>query len=204
MRNKYKQWAVDYLVEHPEIILMKENLDSIFVGKPVCFEIGAGKGDFAIGMALKNPDKQFVAVEKVKTVAGIAAKKIQDLAVPNVLVYPCDIEELFESLKDESVDTLYLNFSDPWPKKRHAKRRLTYHTFLERYYRILKKGGELIFKSDNDSLYAFTLEEIQESKFKLISNDDNYQLLETDVPTEYELKFRAKGKNINRIVLRKE
>ena len=204
MRNKYKQWAVDYLTEHPEIILTKDNLDTIFGAKPVCFEIGAGKGDFALGMAIKNPDKQFVAVEKVKTVAGIAAKKFQDSNVNNVIVYPCDIEELFESLNNESVDTLYLNFSDPWPKKRHAKRRLTYHTFLDRYYRILKVGGELIFKSDNDSLYEFTLEELPLSKFKLVSSETDYQLLDSDVPTEYEIKFREKGKNINRIVLRKE
>ena len=203
MRTKYKKWAVDYIKDHPEIILHDENISS-YLDKNLNIEIGAGKGDFVIGMALSHVDEFFIAVEKISSVGGIAAKKMNELHLPNALLYPSDVVNLFSLLPDNSINNIYLNFSDPWPKKRHEKRRLTYIKFLNEYYRILKPNGYLIFKSDNDDLYQYSLEEITLSPFKLISKDDDYQLLSDDVETEYEHKFRSLGNKIHRFILRKE
>ena len=108
------------------------------------------------------------------------------------------------NLKDESVNTLFLNFSDPWPKKRHTKRRLTANSYLDSYYRILKKGGKLIFKTDNSDLFAFSVENMEVSEFKVVSIDNNYDGKDPfDVQTEYELSFRDEGTSIHRIILEK-
>ncbi len=204
MRTKYKQWAVDYLVEHKEIVLEKIDLSQEFLKKPLCLEVGSGKGDFILNFSQKHLDKSFIGIERVETVAGMMARKLVEAKSTNVLVFPYDAKIAFEQLGENVVDTIYLNFVDPWPKKKHAKRRLTFHTFLEAYYRVLKPGGSLIFKSDNDGLYEFTLEEIQTSKFILVKNEPNYQFDEVnDAMTEYERKFRDLGQPIHRIVLRK-
>lgn len=205
MRTKYKQWAVDYLDEHPEVVLNKFDVKNpFFSDKKIVFEIGAGKGDFIAAFSKANLDLNFLAIERVKTVAGIMAKKLVDQEVKNVLVFPYNAEVIFDEIKDGFVDSIYLNFSDPWPKKRHEKRRLTFIKFLEEYYRILKKGGKLYFKSDNDGLYEFTQEEIQKTKFKVLSNEEDYKFdASTDAMTEYENKFRTLGQKIHRIVLEK-
>ena len=205
MRTKYRQWAVDYLDEHPEIVLASINFeDDFFTKKPLRMEIGSGKGDFIVNIAKANPEISYLAVEKVKTVAGIMAKKIADEEVLNVKVFANDIGIIFSEIKDNSVDEIYLNFVDPWPKKRHEKRRLTFHKFLEQYYRILKPNGKLIFKSDNDGLFAFSVEEIANSKFKTLLVEEKYDFdPSSDAMTEYETKFRNKGQNIHRIIAQK-
>lgn len=205
MRTKFKQWAVDYLVEHPELVLEKVDFnDEFFTGKKIALEIGSGKGDFIVNIAKKNPDTNYLAIEKVKTVAGMMSKKIVDEQVPNIKVFADDVNILFDGLKNNSIDIIYLNFVDPWPKKKHAKRRLTFITFLKQYYRILKPEGLLIFKSDNDGLFEYSLEEISNTEFKQISVDKDYVFDEkNDVMTEYERKFRNLGKNINRFIYRK-
>lgn len=205
MRTKYKQWAVDYVDDHPEIAFQKIDVNSsFFQEKPVIFEIGSGKGDFIAAISLAHPEFNYLGVEKVKTVAGMMCKKLVEQGNKNVMVFPWSVEFLFESIPDEFVHSIYLNFSDPWPKKKHEKRRLTYVTFLENYYRILKKGGRLYFKSDNDDLYEYTQEELKLTKFKLVSDEENYEFdSETDFITEYENKFRSVGKSIHRIILEK-
>lgn len=205
MRTKYKQWAVDYVDEHPEMCIQKVDLTGkFFTEKDVIFEIGSGKGDFIAAMSLNHPDFNFLAIERVKTVAGMMAKKLVDQGNPNVKVFPWNAELIFDEISEGFVHSIYLNFSDPWPKKRHEKRRLTFITFLEQYYRILRKGGRLYFKSDNDSLFEFTREEIAKTKFKVISVEDDYKFDETtDYITEYENKFRSVGKSIYRIILEK-
>lgn len=205
MRTKYKQWAVDYVDEHPEIAINKVDLRSkFFQEKPVIFEIGAGKGDFIAAISLAHPENNYLAIERVKTVAGMMSKKLVELGNKNVLVFPWNAELIFNEIKEGFVHSIYLNFSDPWPKKRHEKRRLTYISFLEQYYRILAKGGRLYFKSDNDELYEYTKEEIKLTKFKVISDEENYMFdPETDFITEYENKFRSVGKSIHRIILEK-
>lgn len=205
MRTKYKQWAVDYVDEHKEIALDKIDLkDKFFIEKPVVLEIGSGKGDFIAAISLAHPEYNYLAIERVKTVAGMMAKKLVDQGNENVKVFPWNAELIFDEIKEGFVEAIYLNFSDPWPKKKHEKRRLTFIKFLEQYYRILKKGGRLYFKSDNDSLFEYTKEEIGLTKFKVISIEENYAFDEqTDFITEYENKFRSVGKSIHRIILEK-
>lgn len=205
MRTKYKQWAVDYVDEHPEIAIQKIDLKSnFFQEKPVIFEVGSGKGDFIAAISLAHPEYNYLAIERVKTVAGMMSKKLVEQGNKNVMVFPWNAELIFDEIKEGFVHSIYLNFSDPWPKKRHEKRRLTFITFLEQYYRILKKGGRLYFKSDNDGLYEFTKEELKLTKFKVISDQENYEFdPETDYITEYENKFRSVGKSIHRIILEK-
>lgn len=205
MRTKYKQWAVDYVDQHPEIAIQKIDLKSdFFQEKPVILEIGAGKGDFIAAISLAHPEYNYLAIERVKTVAGMMSKKLVEQGNKNVMVFPWNAELIFDEIDEGFVHSIYLNFSDPWPKKKHEKRRLTFITFLEQYYRILKKGGRLYFKSDNDSLYEYTTEEIKLTKFKVVSDEENYQFdSETDFITEYENKFRLVGKSIHRIILEK-
>ena len=205
MRNKYRQWAVDYLDLHPEVVLKKVNFeDEFFKTSKLVFEIGSGKGDFIVAISKENPDVHYLAVEKVPTVAGIMSKKIVDEGIQNVKVFANDVFLLFDQIKDETVDIIYLNFVDPWPKKRHEKRRLTFPKFLEQYYRILKKDGLLIFKSDNDGLYEYTIEVLEQTKFVLLENLENYEFNPTnDAMTEYERKFRNVNKSIHRIVVKK-
>ena len=205
MRTKYKQWAVDYVDEHPEIALAKFDInDKFFQEKPVIFEVGSGKGDFIAAISLAHPEYNYLAIERVKTVAGIMCKKLVEQGNQNVRVFPWNVELLFEEIKEGFVHSIYVNHADPWPKARHEKRRLTFITFLEQYYRILRKGGRLYFKTDNDGLYEYTKEEIKLTKFKIVSDEENYQFdSETDFITEYENKFRSVGKSIHRIILEK-
>ena len=202
MRAKYRQWAVDYLDLHPEVVLETIDFnDEFFSSDDIRIEIGSGKGDFIITMAKKNPDVHFLAVERVRTVAGMMAKKIVEEGITNVKVFPNDINIIFEEIKDKSLDVIYLNFVDPWPKKRHEKRRLTYPKFLNHYYRILKDNGKLIFKSDNDGLFAYTNEVMANTQFKVCLSEAKYEFdAENDAMSEYERKFRDKGQNIHRIL----
>ena len=205
MRTKYKQWAVDYVDEHPEMALAKFDInDKFFQEKPVIFEVGSGKGDFIAAISLAHPEYNYLGIERVKTVAGIMCKKLVEQGNENVRVFPWNVELLFEEIKEGFVHSIYVNHADPWPKARHEKRRLTFITFLEQYYRILRKGGRLYFKTDNDGLYEYTKEEIKLTKFKVVSDEENYQFdSETDFITEYENKFRSVGKSIHRIILEK-
>ena len=205
MRYKYRQWAVDYLDLHPEVVLEQIDFsDSFFNEKPLGVEIGSGKGDFIIAIAKKYPDHNFLAVERVRTVAGMMAKKIVEEGINNVKVFPNDINIIFEEIKDESLFEIYLNFVDPWPKKRHEKRRLTFIDKLNQYYRILKKGGMLKFKSDNDGLFEYTKEVIENTKFKVLEINEKYDFDEAnDAMSEYERKFRDLGQNIHRIIATK-
>ena len=205
MRTKYKQWAVDYVDQHPEIAIQKIDLKSdFFQEKPVIFEVGSGKGDFIAAISLAHPEYNYLAIERVKTVAGIMCKKLVEQGNKNVMVFPWNAELLFDEIKEGFVHSIYVNHADPWPKARHEKRRLTYITFLEQYYRILRKGGRLYIKTDNDGLYEYTKEELKLTKFKLVSDEENYQFdPETDFITEYENKFRSVGKSIHRIILEK-
>ena len=205
MRTKYKQWAVDYVNEHPEIALEKIDINSeFFLKKPVIFEIGSGKGDFIAAISLAHPEFNYLGIERVKTVAGMMCKKLVEQGNDNVKVFPWNVELLFDQVDEGFVHSIYLNFSDPWPKKKHEKRRLTYISFLNEYYRILREGGRLYFKTDNDFLYNYTREEFQLTKFKVISDEADYKFdSETDFITEYENKFRSVGKSIHRIILEK-
>ncbi len=169
---------------------------------PIRIEIGCGKGDFVVGTAEKEPNVNFLAVEKVSDVLVTAAEKVKESGLSNIKVCCVDAKELAEIFPEGSIDRIYLNFSDPWPKSRHEKRRLTYRTFLAIYKKILKKDGAIFFKTDNRPLFDFSLDEFREFGMvldKLTFDLHNSEYMEGNVMTEYERRFSAKGFPINRV-----
>ena len=202
MRTKYKPWALPYIQEHVEVMFTEEQLLSF--NKLYYLEIGSGKGQFLVDMAKKYPDKFFVGLERNVTCCGFTAKKLVEEEIQNAKLMFINADILMDKIQDNSIEAIFLNFSDPWPKKRHHKRRLTADRYLANYYRVLKSGGRLIIKTDNVDLFAFTLENLENSPFKLVSKTDDYQDYdEFDSMTEYEQSFREEGTPIHRIVLEK-
>ncbi len=202
MRTKYKPWALPYIQEHKEVMFDLEQLSAF--DKPYYLEIGSGKGQFLVDMAIKFSDKYFIGVERNVTCCGFTAKKLVEKEITNAKLMFINAEILMQEIKNNSLEGIFLNFSDPWPKKRHQKRRLTAEKYLANYYRTLKKGGRLIFKTDNPDLFAFTLENLESSPFKVISKTDDYQEYDDfDMMTEYEASFREEGIPIHRLVLEK-
>ncbi len=172
---------------------------------PIRIEIGCGKGDFIVGTAAKEPDVNFLALEKVSDVLMLAAEKVKKSELSNIRVCCVDAKELAEIFPEGSIDRIYLNFSDPWPKSRHEKRRLTYRTFLEIYKKILKPDGAVYFKTDNRGLFDFSLEEFKEFGMrleKLTFDLHNSEYMEGNVMTEYERRFSSIGVPINRVEAR--
>ena len=201
MRTKFKAWAEPYIREHPEIALSDEELNKL---DGFCLEIGSGKGDFLVQMATKFPNLSFLGVERNVTCAGFSAKKIVESKLENIKFLWSDIINVTPKLKDESVNYIFLNFSDPWPKRRHVKRRLTSDLFLKEYQRILKKDGKLIFKTDNTELFNFSIEKLENNGFKIIFKTDTYMGEdEFDACTEYEAWFRNEHTPIHRMVVMK-
>lgn len=167
---------------------------------PLYVEVGCGKGQFVTTLAGRNPQNNYLAIEGAQSVILRALEKTATAGVDNVRFIPEYIKDLRDFLQPEEVDGLYLNFSDPWPKDRHAKRRLTHAGFLESYFEVLKPGGYLEFKSDNDELFSFAVEEFEKSPFTI--EELTHDLHKTELPsrlvmTEYESRFCLLGKNIH-------
>lgn len=174
---------------------------------PIEVEIGMGKGRFILTHASKNPDKNYIGIERYSSVLLRGVESIEEY-VENLRLLCQNAVELEELFEKEEIDRIYLNFSDPWPKKRHARRRLTSRDFLKRYHCILREEGELEFKTDNRDLFEFSLEEIKESKeFELLEHTfdlhSNEEMNQGNVMTEYEEKFSAKGNPIHKLIARK-
>lgn len=208
MRLRHRKWGDQFLQENTHLIKNKDNIDEEFVSfinhKNLRLEIGVGRGDFILQMALANPNVYFLGVEISGMALAIAGKKLLENEVKNVLLVNMDVHYLFEKMGKDRFDYIYLNFSDPWPKKRQHKRRLTYPTILNEYYEVLKNNGKVIFKTDNDLLFNDSVEYFKESKFVVESITYDYQNLdEDDKMTEYEKKFRGLNTPIKRIVARK-
>ena len=201
MRTKFKAWAEPYINEHPEVMCPFDKLNE---QGSYYLEIGSGKGQFLLDMALKFPKLTFIGVERNVTCCGFTAKKLVENNITNAKLVFADAGQITPSINDASVDGIFLNFSDPWPKKRHSKRRLTSESFLAEYYRILKKGAKLIFKTDNYDLFTYSLEIISVSSFKLVEVNYSYDGKdEFDATTEYEKSFREEGQPIYRLILEK-
>ena len=170
---------------------------------PLYVELGTGKGDFICAMAEKNPQINFVGLEMEAEVVLKAARKIDEKNLSNVKIIVFNVNNIEEIFAENEIDRLYINFCDPWPKKKHAKRRLTYITFLQKYKKILKHGGEIHFKTDNRALFDFSLEQFELASLKV--NEISYDLHAEEPPenvrTEYENKFSAAGVPINRCVV---
>ena len=201
MRTKYKPWAKPYIEEHTEVMCPFDNINNY---KNYYLEIGSGKGQFLVNMAKNHPDTFFIGMERNVTCAGFTAKKLVEGEVTNAKLVYADAGQVLPSIEAESVEGIFLNFSDPWPKKRHAKRRLTSDSFLGQYYRILKRGGKLIFKTDNYDLFTYSLEILENSTFKLVEANYSYDGKDPfDEITEYEASFRELGQPIYRLILEK-
>ena len=201
MRTKYKPWAKPYIEEHTEVMC---NFDAINNYKNYYLEIGSGKGQFLANMAKNHPDCFFIGMERNVTCAGFTAKKLVESEINNAKLVFADAGQVLPLINEECVEGIFLNFSDPWPKKRHAKRRLTSGSFLNQYLRILKKGAKLIFKTDNVDLFTYSLELFENSPFKLVEANYSYDGKDSfDEITEYEASFRAEGQPIYRLILEK-
>ena len=172
---------------------------------PVRIEIGMGKGRFLHTLAKENPDINYVGIEKYSSVLLRAIQKMEEDALPNLLFIRMDAEEITDVFAPGEVDRIYLNFSDPWPKDRHAKRRLPSRQFLTRYDMILKKDGRIEFKTDNRDLFDFAVEELQEAGWKadVITYDlhADEALMQGNIMTEYEEKFSAAGNPICKYII---
>ncbi len=191
MRNpKYKDEVINNCT-----FLIKDEID-FNDSKPLHIEIGMGKGNFILNMAINNPDINFIGIEKYSSVASVAIKKMMEYNLPNLRVIISDIMNL-EELLENKVDVIYLNFSDPWPKDRHAKRRLTSPNFLKLYDKFFKGKNVIIQKTDNDNLFSYSVETIKNYGYEI--EEISYDLHNTDilnVMTEYEEKFSKQGVKI--------
>lgn len=160
---------------------------------PLHIEIGMGKGDFILNMAINNPDINFIGIEKYSSVASIAIKKIRDYNLPNLKIIISDVVNL-EELLFKKVSVIYLNFSDPWPKDRHAKRRLTSENFLKLYDNLFKDKCVIFQKTDNDNLFSYSLDSLK--NYGYLIEVVSYDLHSTNIfniMTEYEKKFSEQG-----------
>ena len=189
----------NYVITNPTSY--KNNINKIFNNNnPIHLEIGMGKGDFIIDKAIKNPDINFIGIEKYQSIIVRAIKKIENLKIDNIRIICIDAKEL-DTIFNEDIETIYLNFSDPWPKKRHAKRRLTSDTFLNIYKNISKKKQIIIQKTDNESLFEYSIKSFNNNGYIIddISLDlHNRQDIDNSL-TEYEKKFSSKGVKIKYI-----
>lgn len=190
-------------INEPQVLKGKWN-EEFGNDNPIRIEIGMGKGKFITQLALENPDINYVGIEKYSSVLIRAIEKCQDIEVPNLRFIRMEAEYICDVFNKEEVDRIYLNFSDPWPKDRHAKRRLTSKQFFERYDNILKKDGVVEFKTDNDLLFQFSLEQVPEAGWNLVAQTwdlhNDSEMVKGNVMTEYESKFSQMGNPIHKLV----
>lgn len=207
MRLRHKPWAKNLLAAHPEFVVMnpedaKGNWEKRFkLAQPIHLEIGAGKGRFAIDMAKAHPNINFIALEVQPSVIVTALQQQFDLGLENLLLLVGNAINLPDYFDSAEIDRIYLNFSDPWPKKRHAKRRLTSPNFLPLYQKILSIKGDIHFKTDNQGLFEYSLSSM--ANYGMLLNNISLDLHQSGWPenimTEYEEKFSAKGHRIYRL-----
>ena len=199
MRARKKKHGAERLAAVSEYFIERPVLED---NKKTYLEIGCGKGKFIIENAEKNPDINYIAVEKVSDVILLAAEKANNKQLMNIKFMICDAKGLNEIFPEHSVDRIYLNFSDPWPKAGHYKRRLTYKAFLDVYKQILKTDGAIFFKTDNIGLFEFSLESFTADGWRLenVTYDlHNSEFAEENIMKEYEKNFSEKGFKINRL-----
>lgn len=172
---------------------------------PIYLEIGCGKGQFIYSYASQNPDKNYIAIEGQENVVLRALEKAEAGGLKNLRIFIDFVQDIKDYFEEGELAGVYLNFSDPWPKARHAKRRLTYHKRLANYKEIIGEEGCIEFKTDNEGLFEFTLEEIQLGEFEMVEMSRDLHNSDFDaknITTEYEDKFRNGGKNINYVKIR--
>ena len=167
---------------------------------PIHIEIGMGKGDFIIESAKRRPDINFIGIEKYDSVIVRAIQKSNELELNNLVIIRIDAIKL-EDVFDKEIDTIYLNFSDPWPKDRHAKRRLTSPVFLNIYDKVFRNENKIIMKTDNINLFDYSCNSLCEYGYEIIFKTNDLDCLNSDnIMTEYEKKFYNKGIKINKLI----
>lgn len=174
---------------------------------PIRIEVGMGKGKFIYQLAQINPDINYIGIEKYSSVLLRALQKMESEPLPNLLFIRMDAEEIAEVFGKEEIDRIYLNFSDPWPKDRHAKRRLPSGEFLKRYDSFLKKEGVLEFKTDNRDLFDFALGELDDAGWEAVQVTfdlhHDQEMSAGNIMTEYEEKFSALGNPIYKYIIKR-
>ena len=187
-----------YTIDYQSLKEYRGRIKELFGNNnPICIEVGMGKGDFIIGMAEKYPNVNFIGIEKYESVLVRAVQKLEDKEIQNLKLVCMDAMFL-DLVFDHEIATIFLNFSDPWPKNRHAKKRLTSENYLERYDEISDGNTHIIQKTDNIGLFAYSISSLSEYGYtiKKVSLDLANEDIET-IETEYEKKFKSKGVRIN-------
>ncbi|MFV0560008.1 MAG: tRNA (guanosine(46)-N7)-methyltransferase TrmB [Enterococcus sp.] len=207
MRVRNRPGAAELLAAHPEFVVsepkdFKGKWKELFKNDHLLhIEIGTGKGQFIYGMAKAHPEINYIGIEMQVSVLSIALDKLIEEPLPNLKLLSVDGSDLTEYFAESEVDQIYLNFSDPWPKTRHEKRRLTYKTFLAVDEKILRPMGEIHFKTDNQGLFEYSLASF--SQYGLILKqvwlDLHQSTFEGNIMTEYEEKFSSRGQRIYRL-----
>lgn len=208
MRLRNKPWAREFIQNHPEIVIpnpedYKGRWNELFGNEhPLHIEVGSGKGKFIVEMALAHPEINYIGIEMYDKVIVSALEKALEAGSPsNLRLLKVNGEELEKFFQKNDVHRIYLNFSDPWPKKRHAKRRLTHERFLKIYESILIDNGEIHFKTDNRGFFEFSL--VSMSQYGMVLKDVSLDLHanepEDNIRTEYEEKFSSMGQPIYRL-----
>ena len=198
----------EFVIPEQEMAQMKGRWNEVFGNdRPLRVEIGMGKGQFICRMAALNPQYNFLGIEKYSSVLIRALEKRRSLTdIDNLLFLRMDAEGICDIFAPGEVDRIYLNFSDPWPKDRHAHRRLPGRVFLDRYSRILKEGGRVEFKTDNQDLFSFALEEAAAKGWEIMACTRDLhrdgEMNEGNIMTEYEERFSSVGNSICKVILR--
>ncbi|WP_026859639.1 tRNA (guanosine(46)-N7)-methyltransferase TrmB [Jeotgalicoccus psychrophilus] len=203
MRMRNKPWAIDYLESNDHIVdvnntYSKKIKEFFSTVQPIHIEVGTGMGTFITTLAQNNPDINYVGIEIDKNVMIRVTEKVLELGLTNVRLLLLDANKLMEYFNENEIDKVYLNFSDPWPKTRHAKRRLTHSNFLSSYKQLLKEHSIVEFKTDNRRLFEFSLMSMNAygMKFNNLNLDVHDDEPEGNIRTEYEEKFSKRGHKI--------
>ena len=209
-RLRFKPWALDYLIESKIAITnpeeYKDKWNNIFHNdNPIWIEIGMGKGSFTIKKAELNPNFNIIGIEKFPSVQVIPVQRVEENKLENLKFISGDAINISQWFNKDTLDKIFLNFSDPWPKASHSKRRLVFHTFLNSYYDLLKPGGTVEFKTDQLPLFEFAIEQANEKTKFFIKNEirDLHKNKENVIKTEYEEKFSNLGNKIYYLELQK-
>ena len=198
MRGRNKPWAKDFIAAHQELIFDKSEQ----LSKPLTLEVGIGKGDFIVANAKNNQDYIHIGVELNESIYAIAMIKIVNEQIDNIKMLNVKALDLPLLISENSIDKIYLNFSDPWPQNGYRKRRLVHPIHLEVFERLLVDGGELIFKTDNVKLFEMAVTNFNIRNYEVTFLSYDYQTIEGDYVTEYESRFRSMNMPIHRIAVK--
>ena len=196
MRGRNKPWANDFILAHQELVFNKDEK----INMPKTLDVGFGKGDFIIKNAIANKDYLHIGVELNTSIYAIAMKKIVNEGLSNVRLLNVKALDLLNFIEEQSIEKLYLNFSDPWPQNGYRKRRLVHPLHLEIFEKLLIDGGTILFKTDNLPLFEMAVKNFNVRNYDILFVSYDYQTVSDDFVSEYEAKFRANGDKIYRIV----